>query len=368
MDALFNLFKVKYSKLDELMGQHCTDITTDMKVNLFINIEPVLKKLVASNVNDYLKVRNDEKMYEMISNIINLAAHYRLFFTKNKVYSKVYLYLNHPFKTTYKNRSINENYREYYEHRYTKDPKTSVLANTLETVLPYTKIILEYVDGVHLVEADSIESSLVPYVLTRNQGPNEVNFVLSTDRYDYQYVNHGFRVIRPKKDESYMVTKQNLFHVLKMEEKALNDIELPAHFYPFVLSLLGDKYRNIDKIKRIGLVSLMKTIREAIDGDLIGESTSNINILSNILKAEHRALLLNNFYCTDILTQYQMLNVKDTYSITEQISNRFDNVSLRKINDEFFKLHPLMLLELTGADALIKKKKRNDIFLGGLNK
>jgi hypothetical protein len=363
MDPIFNMFKVKFAKLDELISKHCTEITRDSKVNLFINLEPIIKKLATANVDEYLKVRNEEKAFEMISNIINLAAHYRLFFTKNKIYSKVYLYLNYPFKTVYKNRSINPNYRKYYEHRYAKDTKTRVLANTLENIIPFTKIILEYVEGVYLIQSDSIESSLVPHIITKESSSNEVNFILSNDKYDYQYVNKGFHIIRPKQDASYIVSKDNLITILKLEDKIVNDIDVGSHFYPFILSLLGDKYRNIDKIKRVGLASLLKTIDKAIENEVIGKDVSNINILANIMKDEYKGLLLTNYYCVDLDTQFQMLNIKDLYTITSQLVDRFDNVALKKINDQYFKLSPILLLELTGANNLINKKKRKDIFL-----
>jgi hypothetical protein len=337
-------------------------MTRDSRVNLFINLEPIIKKLANANIDEYLKVRTEEKSYEMISNIINLAAHYRLFFTKNKIYSKIYMYLNYPFKSVYKNRSINPDYRKSYQHKFTKDTKTTVLTNTLDSILPFVKIILEYVDGVYLIQADSIESSLVPHIIKKDTPTNEVNFILSNDKYDYQYVNKDYYIIRPKQDDSYIVDKNNLIRMLKLEDKIVNDITVGSHFYPFILSLLGDKHRNIEKMKRIGLASLLKTIKLAIESNVIGKDVSNINILSSIIKEEYKALLLQNFYCTDIDTQFAMLNIKDLYSVTSQLVDKFDNVALKKLNDQYFRQHPIYLLELTGANNLIKKK-RKDIFL-----
>lgn len=363
MDPIFNMFKVKYSKLDELVTEHCKEITPDSRVNLFINLEPILKKLTSSNIDEYLKIRKEEKAYELISNVINLAAHYRLFFSKNKVYSNVYMYLNYPFKNVYKNRAVNPDYRKNYEHKYTKDTKTTVLSNTLDNILPFIKIILEYVQGVYLIEADSIESSLVPHIIKKEKPTNEINMIITTDRYDYQYVNKDYYIIRPKKDDSYMVTKENLIHMLKLEDKIVNDIMVGSHFYPFILSLLGDKYRNISKIKGIGLASLLKTVNTAIEKEVIGKDVSNINILSNIIKEEYKGLLLQNYYCVDIDTQFQMLNIKDLYSITSQITDKFDNVALKDINNRYFKNSPIYLLELTDANNLINKKKRKNVFL-----
>jgi len=219
------------------------------------------------------------------------------------------------------------------------------------------------VEGVYLIEADSIESSLVPHIIKKDTPANEVNFILSSDRYDYQYVNKDYYIIRPKQDESYIVDKNNLIRVLKLEDKIVNDVSVGSHFYPFILSLLGDKHRNIEKIKRIGLASLLKTIKSAIDSEVIGKDVTSINILSSIIKKEYVGLLLTNFYCTDIDTQFAMLNIKDLYSITEQLVDKFDNTALKRINDQYFKNNPIYLLELTGANSLIKKKKPKDIFL-----
>jgi len=363
MEAIFNMFKVKYVKLDELIMRHCKEINPDSRVNLFINLEPILRKLASANVEEYLRVKSDDKSLEMISCIINLAAHYRLFFTKNKLYSRIYMYLSYPFKTSYKNRMINPNYRKAYEHKFTKDSKTIVLTKTLDAVLPFVKTILEYVEGVYLIGADSIESSLVPQVITKEFPTNHINFILSSDKYDYQYVNKGFYIIRPKQDESYMVTQENLIDNIKLEEKIVTDISVGTNFYPFILSLLGDKYRNIEKIKKIGLSGILKMLNKALQENIIGKDVSNINILSKIVREEYRPLVLSNFYCIDIDTQMQMLNVKDIYDITKQIVDKFDNVSLKKINDEYFRHYPIYLLELTDANKLLKKKKRTNVFI-----
>jgi hypothetical protein len=89
MEVIFNLFKVKYKKLDELITASCPDLTKDSKVNIFINFESIMKKLASSNVEEYLRVKQNERSYEMISNIVNFAMHYRKFFTNNKVYSRI---------------------------------------------------------------------------------------------------------------------------------------------------------------------------------------------------------------------------------------------------------------------------------------
>jgi uncharacterized radical SAM superfamily Fe-S cluster-containing enzyme len=158
------------------------------------------------------------------------------------------------------------------------------------------------------------------------------------------------------------VTKDNIIENLKYEEKVLSDINVDSRYYTFILSLLGDKYRNIEKIKRVGLANIIKMINKALKENIISDDVFNINILSNIIKEEYRQMLLNNFYCIDLDTQFQMLNIKDLYTINEQIVDKFDNASLKNINDQYFGSYPLYLLELTAADKLKKKKEKKNIF------
>lgn len=363
MDPIFNLFKVKFTILDTLISENCKDITPKSKINVFINLEDVIRKLANSNIEDYLRIKDNERNIEFISNVLNLASHYRLFFSKNRLYSKIFLYINYPFGVIYKNRLINLDFRTYYENKYSKNPNHFVLNDVLNNSLPLAKIITEYVEGVYLIFSDYIESSLTPYIITKDSNSNTVNFILTEDVYDYQYVNHNFYLLQAKKEESILVTKDNVFNILKAKMDVNNDKSLDSRYIPFILALLGNKKRNIQKIKGIGLSTIIKMVNKALDEQIISKDAFNINILANMLKPEFRKQLLDNFYCTDIETQYSMLNIKDIYTITSQIIDKFDNAALKKINNEHFQLHPIQLMELTsGSRFLTKENNKKNIF------
>jgi hypothetical protein len=229
----------------------------------------------------------------------------------------------------------------------------------LSSSIPFAKIILEYIEGVYLIQGESIESSLIPNIITNELNDDAINFIISTDNYDYQYANKGYYIIHPKQDESFIVNQDNLIECLKNTEKVYNDTLVDNHYYPFIISLLGNKPRNIEKIKRIGLANIIKMIDKALKEKVIGKDVFNINILANIIKEDYRKLLLNNYYCTDIDTQMNMLNTKDLYYITSQITDKFDNASLIRINNEFFTDYPMYIMELSDASKLLKKKTKN---------
>ncbi len=368
MDMIFNLFKIKFTKLDELI-ERTENVSIGKNVKLFINLEPVLKKLISANVEEYMKVRNDEKILELISNIVNLAAHYRLFFSKNKIYSKVYIYIGFPFNSVYKNKNINPKYRDTYTHRFVKNTKSKIFVSALENAFNFCKTILEFIDGVYLIYSKDIEPSMIPLIIHQNditemnEFSNSTNIILSNDKYDYQYVNKGFYIFRPKKENSYIITKDNLIHTVKLEEKIVNKLSVDSNFYSFILSLLGDRYRDIPKIKRMGLSNLLKLLVVAMDKNLISQTSYNINLLAPIVKSEYRELLITNFYTTDIDAQYKTLNIKDIHYIILQLKDKFDNVSLKRINNDYFRFSPLMLHEITSSTNL-KSRPTKNIFTG----
>ena len=54
-----------------------------------------------------------------------------------------------------------------------------------------------------------------------------------------------------------------------------------------------------------------------------------------------------------------MLNIKDLYVITSQIVDKFDNETLKKLNDKYFELYPIQLMELTSGSKFLRKEKKN---------
>lgn len=343
--------KIKYAKLDELINENRIDLSCG-RVNLFINLEPILNTLVTKQIDDYLRVKNESKIFQIIANIINLAAHYRLYFSSRKIESTVYLYMQHPFDTIFKNRRYNHEYRRVYTFKYVDNINNYIICDNLTAAIPLIKIILEYIENVFFIESGEIENSVIPYILTRDS--EGVNFILSNKIYDMQYVSYDFNILYPKQDESLIVTKTNFKSTFGKIYK-LNVDNVTYNQLPFILSMVGNPDRNIYGIRGIGLKRAFSVISSAIRNNVISKDTNNINILIELLKKQYRDSVLENYCCTDIVSQYKDCTKKDIYPIM-QLINKFDNDALKSLNDKFFEEYPLMLEAITS-----KPKKSNNI-------
>lgn len=360
MDAIFNMYKVRFDKLDALFDAMPHGLKPGDTVNVYLNLEMVLKTLLNRDVEQYVQVRPDEKHQEFIANVLNFIAHYRLFFTKNKLKSRVFLYANDVESTYFRNQVSIPTYREFFKDKLTIRNHRSHFVRLLTHTFKQIETIAEYIEDVHFIRTREIEPSLVPlFVMRELDKPAEMQFIVSNDRYDYQYALHGAYILRPKKEHSYIVHEQNLWRLVKLEEKLVNEVELPPAFYPVVLAMLGDKYRNIPKIKGVGLFALMKVLRKALDDRQITESMNSVHAIANAMTEKLRPMLIENSYATDLHIQYLVLTTVDRMNLEKKFVNRFDNVGLKQINETYFVDSPIMLIELTSTPTTQRKPNKN---------
>ena len=71
--------------------------------------------------------------------------------------------------------------------------------------------------------------------------------------------------------------------VLKEKTKCINKVNPDINFLPFIISMLGDKYRNIDKIKGFGISKIYGEINKGLENNLITNDVDNLNSLINIV-------------------------------------------------------------------------------------
>lgn len=344
IDMIFNLYKVKYVMMD----QWFTNLQ-NKDVTVYIDLEPILNKLCASNIKKYLISNKEAHEIEFISSVINLASHYKWYFTKKKINAKIVLYIQHPFKLTKMyNRLYVDDYKHAYEYRYNKNPEHMGISKVIDDAIPYTQTILEYIENVYLIKSNEIESSMIPYIISKEERFNNTHgIVVSTDKYSLQYLSKGFDIIIPKRDESTVIQGNGDKFVFEENHflAPLNNVSY--NHVSFILSMIGSSSKSINSIKGIGLKSACKMINKAIELKIISNNTDNLSLLLNLTKEEIKDNIIKNHYCISLDAQYSILNTSDFFKINNQIKDKFDNESLKMINDEVFTKYPLNIMEIT---------------------
>jgi disulfide oxidoreductase YuzD len=99
----------------------------------------------------------------------------------------------------------------------------------------------------------------------------------------------------------------------------------------------------------MAMKNTIRVIDAALKAGIVSSRTTNINLLIEIIKPAWRETILSNYYCTDIKFQHSLLSYTDIHNINSQLTDKFDNVALKRINDKYFKMFPLMLMEITAS-------------------
>ena len=344
----FNSLKLRYKDYDESISSKNFLNPTD-KINVFINLETVYKSL--STILDLEKKILLQRQFEeiMISNIINLAAHYKRFFVNNGLDTKVYLYNTDFTSTEFNQYKYNEDYRSYYLQKFNGNPKFVLFTERMvERIIPNVRTYCEFIPNVYYISSKNIEGSLIPYIISQFDTTRK-NFIVGGEFYDTQYsvipnfVNHYIHRSFAN-NAVYSDIKGYLKGMSKSDDIMSPDIFDKYPMYCALVSVIGDKSRSIDGITGCGLKTLQRYIDAGLQQNLIQLTTSNPMIIGDIFHdCDVKEEFVNNFYCSSILSMYDELTSAEKSSISSQIVDRMDFNSLFAINNTKFYSHPMIL-------------------------
>ena len=381
IDPLFNIYKVKFIILEKLFKKlELKDIdknkTKIESVNIFINLESVFMTLHRDYVEEELRSMDKRNLKEayinIISNIINLSAHYRLFFNKRKVKTNIYYYFNDiDCYYKYNNCSYVDNYREYYNKKF-DTLKFKTLNNLIREGIEFSNTIIDYLQRIYFVSSDRLESSCIPYYFIKeNKSPANMNIIISKDLYDLQYVNKKCLIIYPYQDNSEIITKVNVMDFLKEKYKYDNEFELSPLLLPFIIAVLGDKKRGLDKIRGVGFKKLYKGLCKLYKDGFIDDNEPNSLKIENIsslirdngglFQNDIKETIMRNYQCIDLDRQLNIAHKISLENLTDNLIDKIDNISLKEINDKYFHSYPLQLEELNIYNLNKKKNIFNDL-------
>ena len=350
-ELYFNMFKIKYSKLDELLRDF--EFSKGEEVNIYINLECVLKKLTSTITDRENIIVGSKRNIILTSCVFNLIAHYRYYFHKRSVCSRIFVYGPESIDMNYLNRDYNKDYRTKLMLMNTD--QTSSIGKMYEESIKMIKTMLNYVEGVNFITSGIIEPSVIPLVISKyfNTVGNK-NFLITDDRYDYQYIKDGFIILKPRMDKSTLIDSVNVMDILKSKTKCNNIPNPDKNFLPFIISVLGDKYRNIDKIKGMGVSRIYNEINKGLMNNIITNDIDNVNSLTCLINENFQNDFLINYMTTSIYEQYKKISDVEEKYILNQIIDKHDGGYMKVINTDYFSEYPLNIIEINTG---IKKRK-----------
>ena len=372
VDPLFNLHKIKFEMLDKwgLVNKQTTNAV------VYINLDNVFKIIMTPRVNNFVQASASVEGYEectrrysrdIVSNIINLGQHYRLWFAKQGIDCKVILYWNYPISEKYRNSKYLATYRAEYNKKYSMNMENSHFLSILNEAVKFCKECINYINEVYLISIPEIDASMIPFILDKEIYKDQENvkkFIVSNSICEFPYVNYGFTILSPsiRKKQPYFVNKTNVIEVIKSRYKVNSLLTVDSNFLEFMNAILGEHDRGIPSLTGVGIVSIMKLIHRAIDNGIITENTKDVSMLSTIIKEDFRDIFIRNYQCTSLECQMNDIEPLDVHRIVSLLVDNYDENTLREMNEKYFKLCPIEIIRPKSEQVLYDNSSNKSIF------
>lgn len=352
MDLRFNLYKAKFDILDKLT-KVIFDSQRIERVNIFISLDDVYYQCKNSKVNREFECCGNIAPRQLVSNVLNLVAHYREWATRKGANVKVFAY--YTLASIFENRTFLYNYREHYNDRSDKDnPDCYYVNSCIREGAGILSTITEYIESAYVIDTRGMEPSVFPLLCSQEfEDMNaDWNFLITRDIFEFQYSYlPKFSVICPKGDNTTLITSGTLWEYIADKEKVSGRhlTRYPDRMFPVALAIVGDKKRSIPKVKGLSWRTIFNIMDGIIDEnpDLDGFSyvsklvqtfedrKFDMNMIStNIDLSQVTANILTVNEVTKANIRSQLIDVPDYNNLLE-LNNRMDMFAACPINLRF---------------------------------
>lgn len=342
---------LKWNLLDQMIKDSFYTIKEGDKVNVFINLESVLNNLTLQrNLQTLINFNKQKVVIELESAIINLMAHYRSYFRKEKCDVTMYFYFTSLDFNNQQMVVYNKFYRSYYKNRYVKNPQFRSMGEILnKIIIPEIKLILLYVPKCYFIETKSFDGSIIPEIISKFS--NDKNVIISGDIFDTLYMlDPNFLVFYIKRKYSNLIVTNSISETVQSIIRDENPWDLSIFnsemYFRLLLSIKGSKIRNIKSAKGFGYNKFLTLLKNGMSTGLILKDFTSIDSIIEIFPKEYREDIKNAFQCTSIETQYSLLSDVDIEEVKSQIIDKTDMESLNALNNRRFLDNPIQLNSL----------------------
>lgn len=349
----FTSMKLRYHDYDNTISELGILSSNDV-VNVFISFESVLNNLscIPDLDNKLILERNFPRILE--SEMINLCAHYKRFFRGNGLPVRIFLYCTDLGSESFSEFKYNEEYRSYYCNKYLRNPKFRLLGGKLmDEIIPRVCKIMEFIPGVYFLRGINMEGSLIPAIVS-NIFPNDKNFIVTTDKFECQYMlrpNFCTHYIKKSKlGTSIQYTYDKFITDYLKDDQDIEGVRrlyMNPSFFGLLHAVMGDKLRSVDSMKGIGTKTISNMIRYGLHNGVITQNTNSIELLKELFAREQQESAVSNFNCISLMDKLRSVNEENMVDIRSQLVDRFDYNSLIRLNMTDYSEYPLMLEELT---------------------
>lgn len=341
-------YMLKWNMLDMHIHNKSLDIKAGDEVNIFINLECVLKNLsMQKGLQSIVNFHKQKFVIELESAILNLMANYRMYFQKEHCFPKLYFYMTSLDGEDQQMKVFNKYYRSFYHNRYMNNPQFKMVGEVLrDIIIPEIKLILLYVPGCYYIESKTFDSSIIPKVISGFSSAK--NIIITGDVFDTLYLfDPNFITVYIKRRFKHFNVLSDIDTTVQSIVKDESPFDLTLFnaemYFRLLLSIKGSKIRNIKSAKGFGYGKFLHILKQGVKNDIVLKDFESIDSIIELFPENYRNDIKTAFQCTSIDTQYNLLSEADIESVRSQMIDKVDIESIEALNNKRFLDYPINL-------------------------
>jgi hypothetical protein len=341
IEKIVNMNRIKFTVLDEIFKDK---LKGTKSVSIHIDLHSILEPFYDYKNYEETNWLNDKTNMIITSCIINLCAHYRLYFGKNRIPTKIYMYFGNEKPRNNSSHLVEYGYKFF--DKYSKDNEDFKPVNKeVYFSLRLIKIIATYIPGIYYIDCGNIEPmNACSYIILKE--PDKYNLVLTKDPLWYQLISMtDTDILRLKRDESFPVTRENVIDLLLKDSSFKNQFvtyELLSVLYSFA----GIKSRDIKGLSGYGYTKITKILNLAIERGIIRSKYTHIkNIIDEIYNGNQEEYLINAFKSIDLTFQLNSLTAAQKELLSDCIKDKYNKRDLKRLNEIVFTGENSLMIE-----------------------
>ena len=352
MDIHFNSYKIRYAILNQFM-KPIRDSQKIHSVDIYINLDDIFHTLHKPLIDREFQACGKNAGRQLVSNVFNIIGHYRNWALKEKLNPKIYAYYTSA-NTQFRNNVHVTDYRKhFFEINNPHNGKFYFINDAILKAMPIFHAIAKYIDGCYIIDTRHLEPSIFPYYMMQRDDipsdPFKWNLVVSRDTYDVQYCyQNRCSLISPKGDYSLLVTRKNMWSYVAQRDgmRDVPEYHWTHELYTIAKSIIGDRYRNIPRLRSVGWKTLFKAMEcvqnESDDKEIVLlQRDKLLELMTN--KRITVEVANQNISAVSLEIQVGSMLATDSAMINTQFEDMMDYPTLAHINNDLFHEFPLNL-------------------------
>jgi hypothetical protein len=174
------------------------------------------------------------------------------------------------------------------------------------------------------------------------------NIIITSDIFDTLYFfQPSFTVIYIERKYQSLTVCSSVEEYVRCIIKDENPFDLTIFnfemYYRLLVSMKGNKIRNIRSAKGFGYGRFAKILKEGIDNGMILKEFESIDSILQLFPVKYQDDIKNAFLCSDISLQSTLLTDADRLDVQTQCIDKVDIASVEALNNQRFLEYPINL-------------------------